>query len=62
MLDFINDHKDFIKVFLAALGGIVGSLLEFFTPLFQSLLVLVTLSYTTWKFYRDYKKHKNQKK
>ena len=62
MINFLNDHKDFIKAFLAALGGTIASLLEFLTPLLQALLILVTLIYTCWKFYRDYQKNKSQKK
>jgi len=57
-MNWLNNHAEFIKGLLAASGGIFITFLDFIMPIARALLVLVTLIYTCWKFYQDYKKNK----
>ena len=60
-MNWINEHAEFIKGLFAASGGIVITFLDFIMPIARALLVLVTLIYTCWKFYQDYRKNQREK-
>jgi len=59
-MKWINEHAEFMKGAIAASGGIVVTFLDFIMPVARALLVLVTLTYTCWKFYQDWKKNREE--
>lgn len=55
-MKWINEHAEFLKGLFVAGGGVVITFLDFIMPIIRALLVLITLIYTCWKFYQDWKK------
>lgn len=61
-MKWINEHAEFLKGLAVGTGGIFVSFLDFILPVAQAMLVIVTLLYTCWKFYRDYKRNMQRNK